>query len=109
MKKLLFVAILLFVLTACTSPNPIPYSEITFEKETNTKYVGSYTIGRINKGQRWPEWGEWTSLEQKFKSTVVCFGAFDKTRDAIFRASDGYQWIEIEKGGRNCLELQEIN
>lgn len=108
MKKVFVFVILIITLTACTTPAPIPYNNIRFEKETNVNYAGSYYISRVNLREKWNEWGEWKPIEVRIRSTIVCFGAFDSSRDAIFRASQEYQWVEIVKGGRNCLELQKI-
>jgi len=95
------------LLTSCSEPSPIPYKDLKFVEETSSNYVGSYYLGRISKGQKWPEYGEWTKLEFAFKSTVVCFGGFDSNQSAVFRASEGYYWTEVEHQGRLCLELQK--
>ena len=110
MKKFYLILFLIcIVCTACsTTQSPqIPYNDITFSEETNFSYLGSYRLGRINFGQKSPEYGEWTSIQFIFQSTVVCFGAFDKETPAVFKSASGYKWVEIKNQGRLCLELQK--
>jgi hypothetical protein len=111
MKKLqkLLPLIILFaiLLTSCSKATPVPYEDLTFTKEESSDFVGSYSLGRVNYGQKSPEWGEWTKLEFAFKSTIVCFGGFDPTTNAVFRAAEGYQWSEVKFQGKLCLKLQK--
>lgn len=109
MKKffLILLVVLPALLASCSprTPNPIPYDDLTFEVENNPSYIGSYIVERNNSGQSWYETGEWTPLQGVFQSRVVCFGYWGG--DGTFRSRSDYNWIEIEKDGRLCLELQK--
>lgn len=112
MKKfflLVLVVTVLAVLVACDNNKKTvkdaPTESLTFVLEPNPNYIGSYSITRVNNGQEWLEWGEWTPLEALIGRQIVCFGYFGGS--GTFRARSDYHWIQIEYDGRKtkCLEL----
>ena len=76
MKKILVLLIIVFVpmLTACQMPPPtnVPFDLLVFEIESNPDLIGSYTLPRVNQGEKWLEWGEWTPAQALIGREVVC-------------------------------------
>lgn len=106
MKKVIFVVLvsMSLILSACSDSTPehVPFDQLSFVLEENPDYIGSYFITRTNElNAKWDEWGEWSPLDMS--SRVVCFGDFSFDDYGIFRARSDYYWIE--EGG--CLKLQK--
>lgn len=101
-----FLLVLIFSSGGSQESNPVPWNRIEIREESNDSYIGSYSFQRCNNRDCWSETGEWSSdLELFFdRNKTVCFGYFS---EGILYQSDGYHWVEVSKGGRNCVRLEK--
>ncbi|HKM20091.1 MAG TPA: hypothetical protein VJY47_02605 [Candidatus Dojkabacteria bacterium] len=79
--------------------------KISFVKETNPRYIGSYRLERCSLNAPticWDEWGEWYSAVELFFDTNkrICP---ESGQIAVFKSNEDFYW----KRDGSCFQLEK--
>ena len=112
LQKALYFGIMVFiVILLLSSLVGIVFADsgydITFKKEINPDFIGSYILFRTNRGVEWSEFGTWKNSFELFFDSKSCI-KLTYNPYGTFYAADGWTWLPKENfWGEICYKLQK--